>query len=172
MPACCPVASRLSHLLVVVLALGLTSFAATGEEPSKAAAADAKALPGPKPEYAPEQVVQIVMDALQNNDAADSGIVTAFNFASPANKEVTGPVARFIPMVKTPAYKPMLNFKTADHAKAAVDGDAAEQAVTLIAADGEAATYVFRLSKQTDGEFKGCWMTDGVFRVEPKGKAV
>ena len=32
-----------------------------------------------------------------------------WNFASPANKQVTGPIERFIPMVKTPAYEPMLH---------------------------------------------------------------
>ena len=50
------------------------------------------------------------------------------------------------------------------------DKTTAEQTVTLIAADGDVATYLFRLSKQRDGEFKDCWMTDGVIRVEPKGK--
>ena len=84
----------------------------------------------------------------------------------------TGPVARFIPMVKTPAYKPMLNFRSADYGNLELGDDktTAEQTVSLIAANGDVATYLFRLSKQADGEFKGCWMTDGVMRVQPKGK--
>jgi hypothetical protein len=191
--ACCPIASTFAKGFVIVAAVGLSSFTAVGDDattkqdakanapaeiatPAKPAAptvtADPKKQPGPRAEYSPEQVVQIVMDALQNNDAADSGIVTTFNFASPGNKEVTGPVARFIPMVKTPAYKPMLNFRSAEYGKLelADDKTTGEQTVTLIAANGDVATYLFRLSKQPDGEFKGCWMTDGVIRVEQKGE--
>ena len=125
-------------------------------------------LPGPRPEYKPEQVVQIVMDVLQNNDADDSGIAVTFNFASPDNKKVTGPLERFVPMVKTPAYRPMIGCKEVSLAKPVVTDDQAVQAVTVTAADGAKVQYVFLLSKQPDGEFKGCWMTDGVFRVEPR----
>src|SRR5215207_7842078 len=158
--ACCPMASRFARVFVIATALALTSFAAVGEDAAKKGAAanegaevdpspeaqttpaDPKKQPGPRPDYSPEQVVQIVMDALQNNDAADSGIVTTFNFASPGNKEVTGPVARFIPMVKTPSYKPMLNFRSADYGKIELSDDktTAEQTVTLIAANGDIAT--------------------------------
>lgn len=133
--------------------------------------ADPTSQPGPRTEYQPDQVVQIVMDALQNNDDRDSGIVTTFNFASPGNKKLTGPVDRFIPMVKSRAYQPMINFQAAEYGelKLSEDKGSAEQTVTLMSAGGEEAVYVFHLSKQPDGEFKGCWMTDGVIRVRPKG---
>ena len=133
--------------------------------------ADPAKQPGPRAEYGPDQVVQIVMDALQNNDDADAGIVTTFNFASPGNKRLTGPVERFIPMVKSPAYVPMLNFRSAEYGELKLSADklSAEQIVTLTTADGETVSYLFHLSKQPDGEFKGCWMTDGVVRVQPKG---
>ena len=133
--------------------------------------ADPAKQPGPRAEYGPDQVVQIVMDALQNNDDHDSGIVTTFNFASPDNKRLTGPVERFIPMVKNPAYRPMLNFRSAEYGelKLSAGNNLADQQITLLGANGEEAIYVFHLSKQPDGQFKGCWMTDGVARVQPKG---
>jgi hypothetical protein len=133
--------------------------------------ADPAKQPGPRAEYGPDQVVQIVMDALQNNDDHDAGIVTTFNFASPGNKRLTGPVERFIPMVRSAAYRSMLNFRSAEFGemKLSKDKQSAEQTVTLISTDGESVSFIFHLSKQTDGEFKGCWMTDGVVRAPAKG---
>jgi hypothetical protein len=131
---------------------------------------DVSKLPGPRKEYTPQQVVQVVMDALQNNDDKDSGIATCFNFASPGNKKLTGPLEHFIPMVKTAAYQPMLNFKSVDYDEAKIEDDHAEQLVTVTTSKGDIAMYVFQLSKQKDGDSKDCWMTDGVIRVQPKGK--
>ena len=47
----------------------------------------------PRPELSPQQVVQYQVDALQQNDdpKSDAGIERAFRFASPSNKQVTGP---------------------------------------------------------------------------------
>ena len=125
--------------------------------------------PAPASDLTPEQVVRTVMDALQDNDADDTGIAITFDFASPQNKEATGPLERFAEMVKGPVYAPMLNFKSAEYGEIkVVDDEVAEQAVRLVAANGETAVYVFRLSKQPDGEFKDCWMTDGVMRLRPR----
>jgi hypothetical protein len=65
----------------------------------------------------------------------------------------------------------MINFSSAEYGELKLSDDkaSAEQRVTLISGNGEEAIYVFHLSKQTDGEFKGCWMTDGVARVRPRG---
>jgi hypothetical protein len=158
--------------LAVWAAPGDGAAGAPSTAPATRPHADPATRPGPRREYEPDQVVQIVMDALQNNDDRDSGIVTTFNFASPGNKKLTGPVERFIPMVKSPAYQPMLNFQSAEYGELTLSQDkaSAEQTVTLTTADGEVAVYLFHLSKQTDGEFKGCWMTDGVLRVRLKGK--
>ena len=123
--------------------------------------------PVPSPQLSPEEVVKIVTDALGANDANDNGIRTTFNFASPSNKEVTGPIEHFIPLVKNPMYEPMLNHRSATFKKLAADANHAQELVTLITNRGTKVYYVFILSKQTDGEFKDCWMTDGVQRVEP-----
>lgn len=127
-----------------------------------------KDLPQPRPELEPAQVVRAVMEALQKNDDADRGIATAFNFASPGNKSVTGPLERFIPMVKNPVYSPLLNYKKAQYGPVHVVEGQAMQVVTLVDAADDVAVYAFQLSKQAEGEFKGCWMTDGVIRLEPE----
>lgn len=124
--------------------------------------------PQPDPKLAPEQVIAIQLEALQKNDAKDSGIRIAFRFASPSNKEMTGPIERFILLVKNPAYSPMLNYKKAERDAIIVSDDVARQRVVLTTENGERAIYIFTLSKQKSGEFKDCWMTDGVERVDTR----
>jgi hypothetical protein len=121
----------------------------------------------PSPKYSPTEVIKIQLEALQHNDtpAKDSGIATAFKFASPNNQAATGPLERFILLVKNPAYKPMLDYKSAEFGVLDIKGDDAEQRVTLTNADGEKAVYRFTLSKQHEEPYKDCWMTDGVERV-------
>ena len=123
----------------------------------------------PSPELSPAQVVAAVLEALKHNDrpSADQGIKVTFRFASPDNKKATGPIDHFLDLVKNPLYQPLLNHTAAVAGEVRIDGDVAEQAVKVRAADGSSATYLFRLSRQPAGTYKGCWMTDGVIRLDP-----
>jgi hypothetical protein len=118
----------------------------------------------PRPELSPEQVVQYQVAALQHNDdpKLDAGIERAFRFASPSNKQVTGPLENFVQIVKSPAYSPMLNNISSSIVGSEVNDDQAKIAMKVVAADGRQVTYVFVLSKQNEGEFNNCWMTDAV----------
>lgn len=122
--------------------------------------------PHPAPSLTPTEVVTIVLNALKHNDdpRPDAGIETTFEFASPANREATGPLARFALVIKNPAYRAMLGFKSATRARLELDGTHARQRVVIIGPDGTRVTYVFLLSKQPDGPYANCWMTDGVIR--------
>ena len=40
----------------------------------------------------------------------------------------------------------------------------ARERVEITGAHGERATYLFLLSRQETGTYKGCWMADGVLR--------
>lgn len=131
-----------------------------------AAAPDPSADPQPSPDLSPEDVVRLQVEALQNNDEPhpDAGIEAAFRFASPANRRATGPLERFTAMVKGQAYSAMLGFERAEYGEMRVEGDQAAQRVTLVQPDGRRVSYVFGLSKQSGGEYDGCWMTDSVMR--------
>ena len=122
--------------------------------------------PQPSPDLSPEEVVRLQVEALQHNDEPhpDAGIEAAFRFASPSNRRATGPIDRFTEMVKGPAYSAMLGFERAEYGEMRVDGDQAAQRVTLVQPDGRRVSYVFGLSKQSGGEYAGCWMTDSVMR--------
>lgn len=126
----------------------------------------------PRANLSPEQVITIQLEALRHNDTPtkDSGITTAFAFASPGNREATGPLARFIELVKSPQYKPMLNYRSVERGEMTTHGGIAHQRVTTIDAQGKRAVFVFIVSRHADGACKDCWLTDGVIRVPEKPK--
>jgi len=122
--------------------------------------------PVPDPKYSAADVVGIVLHALQHNDepAPDHGIAITFAFASPANRESTGPLDRFTLLVKNPEYRAMLGYRSAHRDPIDIFGSHARQRVTVIGAGGETRVFIFMLSKQQGGPYNGCWMTDGVVR--------
>ena len=122
----------------------------------------------PSPDYGPEDVVRIQVQALANNDMPyrNAGIEVAFRFASPANKRFTGPLWRFIRMLHTPTYSPFLFHKTAHFGMADIQGTQATLTVVLTAADDRRMGYVFRLSRQPGGPCKACWMTEEVWPID------
>jgi hypothetical protein len=122
--------------------------------------------PVPDPKYSAAQVVGIVLYALQHNDqpAPDHGIAITFAFASPANRESTGPLDRFTLLVKNPDYRAMLGYRSAHRDRMDIVGVHARQRVTVTGASGETRVFIFMLSKQQGGQYNGCWMTDGVVR--------
>ena len=155
------------ELFTVALVLASASPAPAGLGANKAVdRREAGTPPAPKPELTPRQVVRTVLDALKDNDKPhqDAGIETAFAFASPANKEATGPLGRFARMVKGPSYRTMIGYKSAEYGPLTVQGDRALQRVKLIGAAGESVEYGFGLSKDPKTD---CWMTDAVFIIPP-----
>ena len=69
-------------------------------------------------------------------------------------------------IVKSPVYSPMLKNRSSSIVGSQVQDDQAKIAVKILAADGRQVTYVFDLSRQTEGEFNNCWMTDAVVPLE------
>lgn len=118
----------------------------------------------PIPEIPPDQVVKHQVHSLKNNSKKgdDLGIAAVFMFASPSNKMFTGPLPRFIRMVKNPLYAPLLDHKTAYFEPIIINEDQAEQVVKVLDENGNTSVYVFRLSRQTKGYYRNCWMTDSV----------
>lgn len=123
----------------------------------------------PSPKLTPGQVIQIQLNALRKNRnmANDGGIAITFNFASPANRKMTGPLPRFIQMLKNPLYTIMLDFDRYETGEIEREGDNAQQRVTLIDAAGNKAIFLWLLSKQKQAPYENCWMTDSVHRINP-----
>ena len=120
----------------------------------------------PTPSLTPQDVVRIQLGALADNDRpyADAGIELTFRFASPKNKRMTGPLQRFIHIVRNPVYAPMIDHLRAEFGATDIIGARALVSVVLTASDLSQAAYVFSLSQQQGGEYDRCWMTDSVTR--------
>ncbi len=121
----------------------------------------------PVPTLTPRQVVEVQLDALKLNPLSDddAGIRKTFEFAAPANRAQTGPVDRFIRMVRGPTYAPLLGHAAADVEKMEISDTRAQFAVIVRGLDGSLAGYVWVVGKQADGAHAGCWMTEAVVRV-------
>ena len=116
----------------------------------------------PEPKLKPNDVVRLQLLAMQQNDDSDFGIEVTFRFASPANKKQTGPLKRFIGLVRNPSYRPLLNHINATFLELTVEEVFAVQDVIITTSNGERIGYRFRLSIQKGPLFPGCWMTDSV----------
>ena len=125
----------------------------------------------PNPGLSAGDVVRIQLGALAKNDIphTDAGIEITFRFASPTNKRVTGPLPRFVAMVKNPLYAPMINHTRAEYGASILRGGHTLLPVVLTAVDGTKAGYLFVLRKLQDESCAGCWMTESVMRIGDDG---
>ncbi len=148
-----PILPRLIPLLWLLLA-------------GSASAAGGPLQPKPDPALNPAAVVQLQLAALARVDQPqrDAGMAVVFGFASPGNRSLTGPLKRFAAMIRE-GYPALLNHRSSTLAPLIMQGDIALQGVELIDREGRRHRYVFQLSKQLDGEFKDCWMTDSVLQA-------
>ena len=111
--------------------------------------------------------VRAQLEALAANDVPTpgAGIARTWDFASPANRRATGPLARFRTLFESPAYEPMLDHVAARISDARQQGDAALVGVVLRAPSGVEYGYLFQLSRQGLAECDGCWLTDSVVPI-------
>lgn len=119
----------------------------------------------PNPSLSPEDVVQIQMRALQQNGPDDAGIHTTYRFASPANKQTTGPYERFAQMIKAAPYRAMLNSASLSFGEIRFSEDQAMQEVRVVTSDGRQVAYVFHMRHQDQPPYKNCWMTEAVYTL-------
>ncbi len=122
----------------------------------------------PSPAYQPEEVVGIQMRALANNDKpfSNAGIEITFRFASPKNKQSTGPIERFTGLFSHPAYRSMLNHSKLEIGEAEIRDNQARVPVKIETNDGKSLIYLFELSQQSAAPYLNCWMTDGVTPID------
>jgi hypothetical protein len=122
--------------------------------------------PMPSSDLLPHEVVMLQLKALQRNDERDDGIEVTFNFASPGNKAVTGPLSRYKQLVRNPLYEPIINFRSYRLGEMVIEEGQAQQVLLLTDKYGNRVAYLFTLSRQTQSPYQDCWMTDSVMRIE------
>ncbi len=149
-------------MIMRIAALTLVITMSCGAPPAAHSGDLSRTLPHQSLE--PIDVVRIVMNSLQRNDdgGENRGIAITYNFASPANKRMTGPLPRFILLVRGPVYGEMVNHKGATYEKIIVKGRNARVDVIIRNATGKFKGFRFSLSRQRGNQHNGSWMTDSV----------
>jgi len=124
----------------------------------------------PTPSLPPDRVVEIQLQALQNNDEPreDAGIEQTWAFAHPANRAVTGPLERFAAMVRNPAYRMLVNHREHATTRVAVTADRAMFAVKVVPVSGDPVFYQWQLAKAPSG----AWMTIAVSPPVERGDTI
>ncbi|KAL3693203.1 hypothetical protein R1sor_006854 [Riccia sorocarpa] len=116
----------------------------------------------PHPEVHPAEVVLAQLKALREKDLA-----TVFEFASPNNKARTGPLSRFSEMLEGRAYNVMIgHIKAEVLSTITISENRFQQRIVIEGTTGKKATFQWSLSRQEEGPFASCWMTDAVRRDE------
>jgi len=129
------------------------------------------AQPRPNPTLGPTEVIRTVVEALHNYNtpAPNAGIFTVYQFASPANRQNTGPYGKFLRLVRIPDFAPLLTRGATTYGPLALSGDRAEQEITIRMDDRRDSRFRFvvsrQTSQQTQGRCAGCWMVDRVMLV-------
>ena len=124
--------------------------------------------PRPNPSLSPGEVIRTVVEALHNHNlpAPNTGSYTVYQFASPANRQNTGPYGTFLRLVRLPDFAPLRSHGATTYGPVTVSGDHAEEEVRIRMNDGHDARFQFVVSRQTSqqtrGRCTGCWMVDRV----------
>ena len=122
-----------------------------------------------KPQMNAREIVKIQMNALQNNKN-DSGIRSAYKYASKENKKSTGPYGSFKQMVKNETYKHLLNckkWKFIPYTTKKINDEIYTVDIQVTSSyDNSIYIYTFTLSRQIKTLF---WRTDSVLFKNSKG---
>ena len=110
----------------------------------------------------PYQVVKIVLRGLKNNDIPkkDNGIAQTWEFAHPNNQKYTGPLNRFIDMLKGQSYRMLLNHIDHKIIEVQLTNSIASYEVTVLDINKKYYKFNWQVEKyRKDGPLKGCWLT-------------
>ena len=110
----------------------------------------------------PYQVLRIQLNGLKTNDDPnkDSGIVQTWEFAHPNNQKNTGPLNRFIKMLKGDSYKMLINHIEHKIIEVKLTDFVASYEVTILDENKSYHKLNWQVEKYTkDGVLKDCWLT-------------
>ena len=118
----------------------------------------------PSQELTPLDVVTSQLKAFQNNDSPypNAGIETAYNFASPYQKAENGPYRRYENMYNSRRFNTLIHCSEFFIEKHFANDKKAEYFVFVTDKNGNEWIFLFRLSRQTEIPYSGCWMTDSI----------
>jgi hypothetical protein len=114
----------------------------------------------PGSELSPSEVVTIQVHAFMHNNPENEGIAIAYRFSTPNSRRATGPLPRYIQMMNTALFRPLLDAEEVHVGEAQRIGSLALVRVDVRTGGGTRASYDFFLIRQTDYGCYRCWLTD------------
>lgn len=126
-------------------------------------------MTAPTPSLGPAEVVLAQLAGFQRepydgDPAPGEGLAQAWQFASPGNRQATGPLSRFATMLRNEAYRGLLGHRAAQLGPLQQQGEQASVEVLVVTAEDSTQGFTWVLGRQDAPPYAGCWMTDGVVR--------
>ena len=119
----------------------------------------------PNNEIKPYQVVKIQLTGLMNNDIPNknSGIEQTWEFAHPSNKKYTGPLSKFVNLLKSENYNMLLNHLESEIIEVFKTNDKYGFEVIILGNDKKYYKFQWIVEKYyNEGPLKDCWLTTSV----------
>ena len=129
----------------------------------------------PNIEIEPDQVVKIQLNGLMNNDEPnlDYGIKQTWEFAHPLNKKYTGPLPRFINLLKSESYKMLINHLDSEIIEVFKSSNQYGFEITILGNDKKYYKFQWVVEKYYDeGPLKDCWLTTSVSNPVSLGSSI
>ena len=119
----------------------------------------------PNSEIGPNQVVKIQLNGLMKNDEPNlnNGIKQTWEFAHPSNKKYTGPLSKFITLLKGQNYKMLINHLDNEIIEIFKTTNKYGFEVTILSNDKNYYKFQWVVEKYyEEGPLKDCWLTISV----------
>ena len=129
----------------------------------------------PNPEIGPNQVVKIQLNGLMKNDEPNlnNGIKQTWEFAHPSNKKYTGPLSKFITLLKGQNYKMLINHLDNEIIEIFKTSNKYGFEVTILSNDKNYYKFQWVVEKYyEEGPLKDCWLTTSVSSPVSLGSSI
>ena len=123
----------------------------------------------------PDQVVKIQLNGLKNNNKPNlnDGIKQTWEFAHPSNKKYTGPLTKFISMLKSESYKMLINHLDSDIIQVFKSDNQYGFEVTILGKNKNYYRFRWIVEKYyEEGPLKDCWLTTSVSNPISLGSSI
>ena len=129
----------------------------------------------PKIGIEPNQVVKIQLNGLMNNDEPnlDDGIEQTWEFAHPSNKKYTGPLSKFVNLLKSESYNMLLNHLESEIIEVFKTNGKYGFEVIILGNNKNYYKFQWIVEKYyNDGALKDCWLTTSVSSPVSLGSSI
>ena len=123
----------------------------------------------------PSKVVSIQLEGLMNNDypSKDHGIKQTWEFAHPSNKKYTGPLPRFINLIKSESYKMLIDHLDSKTVEIFQSNNKYEFEVIILGSDKNYYKFHWIVEKYyNEGPLQNCWLTISVSNPVSLGSSI